>query len=66
MQLLGAQEINPCLTMLIIVIIVGSLYSMENTDGLLLSVDTGRAHAQVTLYKLLRLKASAQTAMTAF
>lgn len=67
-QFLSAQELNPCLITLVIIllIIVGSLHSMENKDGLLLSVGTGRECAQVTVCKLLRLKASAQTALTAF
>lgn len=45
----------------ILLIIVGSLHSMENKDGLLLSVGTGRECAQFTVCKLLGLKASAQS-----
>lgn len=67
-QFLSAPELNPCLIMfvVIIIIIVGSFHSMENKDGLLLSVGTGRERAWVTVCKLLRLKASVQTALTAF
>lgn len=45
----------------ILLIIVGSLHSMENKDGLLLSVGTGRECAQFTVCELLGLKASAQS-----
>jgi len=51
---------------IIIIIIMGSLHSMENKDGLFLSIDTSRECAQVTACKLLRFKASAQIALTAF
>lgn len=67
-QFLSTPELNPCLIMFVIImiIIVGSFHSIENKDGLLLSVDSGRECAWVTVCKLLRLKASAQTALTAF
>lgn len=39
---LNAQELNPCFTMTVAVVIVTSLHSMENKDVLLLSVGTGR------------------------
>lgn len=65
-QFLSAPELNRCLIMFVIIIIVGCFHSMENKDGLLLSIGTGRECAWVTVCKLLRLKASAQTALTAF